>query len=175
MPGRNIRRCGLRQEIILTRWEKIVITNQEELLIATRKLILREGNAMAKGTGHVKPHIPYSVVSANGAVTHVMLPIGAYWEMSRKSIIDIDATPEDVVEKVLDGVSPMRAWREHKRLTQEEMARRMDIPRSLYAMMEKSDNPDIVALQRATAALGVELAQLAELYEDFFVSSESSR
>jgi DNA-binding XRE family transcriptional regulator len=95
------------------------------------------------------------------------VPIEDFDVLRKKSVADGHTfVPLDVGEAVLEGDTPLKAWRNHKRLTQEETAERMGVTRSLYAQMEKSERPRKTTLEKAAAALGIELAQLAELYED---------
>jgi len=48
-----------------------------------------------------------------------------------------DMTPQDVVKKIfLDEISPTRAWREYRGLTQQDMATRLKMPVTQYAQHE---------------------------------------
>jgi transcriptional regulator with XRE-family HTH domain len=38
-----------------------------------------------------------------------------------------------VVSRIVDGATPIRAWREHLNLTQEEVAKRMGISQPAFA------------------------------------------
>ena len=113
-------------------------------------------------------NIPYSIVYTNGQPSHVLVPIEDFDAMMKKSVADGHTlVPVDVGDAVsLEGATPLKAWRNHKRLTQEEMAERMGVTRSLYAQMEKSERPRKGTLEKARAALGIKLAQLTELYEN---------
>ena len=111
--------------------------------------------------------MPYPILTTNGQPSHVLVPIADFDALMKKSVADGHTfVPLDVGEAVMDGAAPLKAWRNHKRLTQEEVAERMGVTRSLYAQMEKSGRPRQATLAKAAAALGVDLAQLAELYED---------
>ena len=101
--------------------------------------------------------------------------------MSRRQIVtnwrrpDVPPTgyvfaPREVSYMVAEGESPLRAWRRHKKLTQVEMARRMNVSRPAYTQMEQSENPHLATLEKGAAALGIDRAQLVELYEDYPVS-----
>ena len=48
--------------------------------------------------------------------------------------------PHDVVERhILEEVSLIRAWREYKRLSQQDVAEKTKISQSAYSQMEKPD------------------------------------
>lgn len=67
-----------------------------------------------------------------------------------------------VLEDELD-CSLIRAWREHLKLTQAEVARRLGISRPAYAQMEaKGTRPRVVTLKMIAEAMGVEWEQLRE-------------
>jgi DNA-binding XRE family transcriptional regulator len=109
--------------------------------------------------------MPYPILSTNGQPSHVLVPIEEFDALMKGSVVDGHTfVPLDVGEAVLEGDAPLKAWRNHKRLTQEEMAARMGVTRSSYAQMEKSERPQKSTLEKAAAALGVALAQLTELY-----------
>ncbi len=111
--------------------------------------------------------IPYPTVSTNGQLSHVLVPIDDWNALALKSVADGHTfVPLDVGEAVLEGDSPLKAWRNHKRLTQEEMAERMGVTRSSYAQMEKSERPQQKTLERAAEVFGITVAALAELYDE---------
>jgi DNA-binding XRE family transcriptional regulator len=111
--------------------------------------------------------IPYPIVSTNGQPSHVLVPISDWDALSRKSVADGHIfVPLDVGEAVLGGDSPLKAWRNHKRLTQGDMAERMGVTRSSYAQMEKSERPQQKTLERAAVIFGVTVAALVELYDE---------
>lgn len=70
--------------------------------------------------------------------------------------------PHEVVGlHVIQGMSLVRAWREHLGLTQDDVARRMGVSRPAYAQMEsKAARPRVATLKKIAEALGVELDQL---------------
>ena len=112
-----------------------------------------------------RPNMPYPILSTNGQPSHVLVPIAEFDALMKESIADGHTfVPLDVGEAMLDGDTPLKAWRNHKRLTQEEMAERMGVTRSSYAQMEKSERPQKSTLEKAAAALGIALTQLAALY-----------
>jgi DNA-binding XRE family transcriptional regulator len=69
--------------------------------------------------------------------------------------------PNEVVKLSFErGVTPMAAWREHFGLTQAEVAARMGITQAAYAQVERVKQPRKVTLEKASAAMGLELEQL---------------
>lgn len=113
--------------------------------------------------------IPYPVISENGRPTHVVMPLDEFLTVFGRPDVppkDYVFVPNDVGAAVADGVSPLRAWREHLRLTQEDVARRMGVKRPAYTQMEQSAKPHRTTLEKAAAAFGIEFAQLVELYDD---------
>jgi DNA-binding XRE family transcriptional regulator len=111
---------------------------------------------------------PYPILSTGGIPSHVLVPIEE-WEslVKRKSVADGHTfVPLDVGEAVIAGDTPLKAWRNHKRLTQEEVAVRMGVTRASYAQMEKSARPHQATLEKAAAALSVASAQLVDMYEE---------
>ena len=118
--------------------------------------------------------IPYPVISEKGRPTHVLMPIEEFMSVFGRPDMPPKGwtfVPAAVGEAVADGISPLRAWREHLRLTQDEAARRMGVGRAVYTQMEQAERPQQTALEQAALAFGIACAQLAELYEDAPVSS----
>lgn len=117
--------------------------------------------------------IPYPVVNTNGIPTHVLVPMEDYMTFfARPDTPPAGYTfvPNDVARKVEENTNPLRAWREHFNLTQEEVALRMDISRPAYTQMEQSENPHLATLEKAAQAFGISPQQLIELYNDEPVS-----
>jgi transcriptional regulator with XRE-family HTH domain len=64
------------------------------------------------------------------------------------------------------GVSPLKAWREYKELSIEEMALRLDISNSVYEQAEDAKTLGQTTLKKAAIALGISLEQIQPLYEN---------
>ena len=114
-------------------------------------------------------NIPFPVLNTDGKPSHVLVPMEQYLALfSRPSTPPPGWTfvPWGVSEKILEGAGPLRAWREHLKLTQEDVASRMGITRSAYTQMEHSGKPHRSTLKRAAKAFGIELEQILELYDD---------
>lgn len=69
--------------------------------------------------------------------------------------------PHAVVSAQVDGASAIKAWREHLRLTQAEVAARMGITQAAFAQMEVARRPRKATLQKVAEALGLQVEQLA--------------
>lgn len=78
-----------------------------------------------------------------------------------KLYVPKDGVPHAVVSKAIDGMSMLAAWREYLMLTQEEMAQRMGITQAGYAQIEAAKRPRKATLEKAAAAMGITLEQLA--------------
>lgn len=70
--------------------------------------------------------------------------------------------PHEVVVLNLAGdMSLIRAWREHLKLSQREVAESVGISQPAYAKMEAKDShPCVATLKKIAAAMGVEWDQL---------------
>lgn len=65
--------------------------------------------------------------------------------------------PNEVVKAhAIDGKPLLRAWREHKALTQTDMARRMGISQTAYSRIEHSAAPGPDILAKAARALDID-------------------
>lgn len=73
-----------------------------------------------------------------------------------------DLVPHSIVVAVLqDGVSPVKAWREHLGLTQADIAERMGVSQSDYAEQESATKKlSKTSREKLAAALGIIAAQL---------------
>jgi mRNA interferase RelE/StbE len=70
--------------------------------------------------------------------------------------------PMEIIERGLNGEPALRIWREHRRLTQEQLAKRAKVSRALIAAIETRRKAGSVATwKRLGAALEVSWEQLA--------------
>lgn len=82
----------------------------------------------------------------------------AYVLITANKQLDI---PTAVLLKVLRSrVTPIRAWREHLDLTQQEMADRLDISQAAYSQLERRCSPRVVTVNQVACAMGISVAQL---------------
>lgn len=91
----------------------------------------------------------------DGKPAFVVIPYDEY----RKSLTE-GTIPHEVVSATVDGATPVRAWREHLRLTQAEVAQRLGIAQSSYAKQEASDALRRSTIEKIAAALGITFEQL---------------
>ena len=74
---------------------------------------------------------------------------------------DDEAIPFEMVERRLAGESPVRVWRDHRALTQAELAKVSKVSRTMIAAIEAGHKTGgIATLKRLAAALRVDLENL---------------
>ncbi|WP_397452667.1 helix-turn-helix domain-containing protein [Pseudomonas sp. NA-150] len=71
-----------------------------------------------------------------------------------------DLIPHEVVSLMVEGATPIRAWREYLDLTQEEVARRLGISQPAYAQQETVAKPRKVTREKIAIAFGIRAEQL---------------
>jgi predicted transcriptional regulator len=104
--------------------------------------------------------ISHQIIEKDGQPLFVVVPYDEYQSMIEK---DMDVTiPHDVVERhILEEVSLVRAWREYKQLSQQEVAKKMGISQSAYSQMEKPNaNLRRTTIKKIASVLEVLPAQL---------------
>jgi len=113
----------------------------------------------------MKAHTDYQTIEYHGKPAFVLVP----WEDFKRvrPLLEGDKAcaagiPQAVVEAhVLNGVSMIRAWREHIGITQGELAERMKVSQAAIAKLEKPDaNPRGTTLKKMAEALGISPVQL---------------
>jgi DNA-binding XRE family transcriptional regulator len=73
-----------------------------------------------------------------------------------------ELVPLEITERRLRGESPLRIWREHRKLTQEKLAKKAKISRALIAAIEtKRKTGSVGTWKKLGAALDVSWEQLA--------------
>ncbi len=124
-------------------------------------------------------HTNHQIVTHNGAPVAVVIPYEEYLALvgieeaedreDTLSDADLEAVrsdPRTIPDEVLgmmvkNKLSPIRAWREHLGMTQEEVARAMKVSQPVYARMESGKAASRIAtLRRIAEALGIDAAQL---------------
>ena len=130
--------------------------------------------------------IDYPIISENGEITHVMVPVEEFLAMrdvmlnakenEPLAVKDDESNtvadglsphvyvPKQIIDAVLTGTSPLKAWREYKGFTEDQLAALMDISKAAYAQTEAAERPRITILLKAALALKIDLEQLSELY-----------
>lgn len=105
-------------------------------------------------------HIEHQIIAYNGQPAFVVVPYKDYLRLAPKP--EIVCIPHEVVGKhTIEGKSLVRAWREYKGFTQEELAESMGISQPAYAQIEK---PSARLRQKTRSkvadALGISVDQL---------------
>ena len=98
---------------------------------------------------------------ASGHPAFAVLPFAQYQALVSGKRRAEATVPHAVVSAVVDGSTPIVAWREHLRLTQAEVAARMEVTQAAYAQMEAAKRPRTATLEKIAAAMGLEVEQLA--------------
>jgi DNA-binding XRE family transcriptional regulator len=103
--------------------------------------------------------IKHQIIEQDGRPLFVVVPYDDYLELTGEATATI---PHEVVRRtILEGISLMRAWREHKGLTQATVAEAMGVSQAAYAAMERPDaRPRHVTLQKVARAMGLVAEQL---------------
>ncbi|KRP41284.1 Helix-turn-helix domain-containing protein [Pseudomonas libanensis] len=94
--------------------------------------------------------------NTEGKPAFVVIPYEHY--VSRQN--DPNLIPHAVVSRLVDGATPIRAWREHLNLTQEEVARRLGISQPAFAQQEAVNKPRRTTREKIAKAFGINASQL---------------
>jgi DNA-binding XRE family transcriptional regulator len=74
---------------------------------------------------------------------------------------DEEIVPYELVKQLLEGGNPIRLWRQHRGLTQAQLAKKVKVGQPYIAMLEKGERKGAVEmLQRIAAVLEVEVDDL---------------
>jgi DNA-binding XRE family transcriptional regulator len=95
----------------------------------------------------------------DGKPAFAVIPYDTYKNLAAVSGY-ADHIPHEVVSRMVDGASVVKAWREYLELTQAEMADRMGISQAAYSQLESSTKLRYSSRVRIAAALGIQTAQL---------------
>lgn len=74
--------------------------------------------------------------------------------------MQIQLIPHEVVSRIVDGATPIRAWREYLNLTQEEVAVRMGVSQPAFAQQESVAKPRKATREKIAKAFGINSSQL---------------
>ena len=78
-----------------------------------------------------------------------------------------EAIPVEVVERLVDGESPVKVWREHRGLTQEDLGEQVGLSGSYLSQIESGKREGTVRVYAALArALGVDVDDLVAVGDD---------
>lgn len=102
--------------------------------------------------------------SDDGKPLFAVVPYDEYLELVMNSRDREITIPHAVVgANVIDGKSLVRAWREYKKITQAQMAKKLGITQAAYSQMEKPDAKlRRTTLEKIAAAMGILTEQLTE-------------
>jgi predicted transcriptional regulator len=95
---------------------------------------------------------------ADGKPAFVVIPYAQYIATRQQ---DKDLIPHEVVSRMVDGATAIRAWREYLNLTQAEVASRMGISQSGYAQIEDGERPRKATREKVASAFAITLEQLS--------------
>ncbi|TWC71720.1 helix-turn-helix domain-containing protein [Herbaspirillum sp. SJZ099] len=93
----------------------------------------------------------------DGKPAFVVLPYDEYVRLYQK---EKNLIPNEVIGATVEGATPLRAWREHLKLTQAEVAQRLGISQPAYAKQENSETLRPATIAKIAAALGITSEQL---------------
>lgn len=118
------------------------------------------------------------IIERDGRPEYAVVPIAEYRRLAEaaemlRDIEDYDRVkarlacgeeelvPAEVVSRLADGEHPLKVWRDHRRMTQAQLASAAGIGQSYVAMLERGGRRGSIGRLRALArALGVELGDL---------------
>lgn len=107
------------------------------------------------------PTIRHQIIEHEGKALYVLVPLEEYREMERLRAGEEPTWPHEVVVKHGEGKSLVRAWREYRGLTQEDMAKRMGVKTPVYYRMEQPGRDlRLGTLRRLAQALDVSVDHL---------------
>lgn len=102
------------------------------------------------------------IYDVKGQPTHVVIPLEEFEARYRKTAAPAGrvTVPSEVAFKVAGGANPLKAWREYKGLSQDEVAAMLDKSRPAYAQNEKKGRkPQRDTIGAFAAALGLDVRQ----------------
>jgi DNA-binding XRE family transcriptional regulator len=98
---------------------------------------------------------------ASGHPAFAVIPFTDYQALVKGKVKLEPGIPAAVVDLAMDHEwSAARAWREHKELTQAEVAKRMDITQGAYAQLEAKKTIRKSSREKISKALGIHESQL---------------
>lgn len=98
---------------------------------------------------------------AGGRPAFAVIPFADYQALVKGKAKVEPGIPATVVDLAMDNEwSAARAWREHKELTQTEVAQRMGITQGAYAQLEAKKSIRKSSREKIAKALGIHESQL---------------
>ena len=108
-------------------------------------------------------NIDVQIVKSDGVPVAAVLPWNDYQRLLALTPTEINMAagiPHAVVEMVVAGNSPIKAWRRYLDLTQVQAAAKIGVTQGAYAQMEKTRNSQKATLQKVAKAFDIEFDQL---------------
>lgn len=109
-------------------------------------------------------HTKHQVIEKDGVPLFVVVPYDEYVATNKRVKKNSTKTylPQAVVEKVaVEGKSMVRAWREYKHLSQNDVADRLGITQAAYCQLEKPEGTmRLSTIKKIAVALDVTEQQL---------------
>lgn len=115
------------------------------------------------------------IIEHNGRPTHVILAIEDYQRLEARAeeLADCQAFddamknpqesfPDRVAERLVDGDSPVKVFREYRELSLAEMARRTGLSKSYLSKIESGGGGSVNAFKTIASALGVTVDDLID-------------
>jgi hypothetical protein len=93
---------------------------------------------------------------ADGNPAFVVIPYAQY--VAQK--LEPDLIPHEVVSRIVDGATPIRAWRPHPESGSNVHARRLGISQPAFAQQESVAKPRRATREKIAAAFGIHADQL---------------
>lgn len=104
---------------------------------------------------------PTNVQLINGPDGNPAFVVIPYSDYMAQYGTDHRLIPNEVAGMILkDEMTPMKAWREYRRLTQVEIATQLGITQAAYAQLENAKRPRKSTLARVAKALEISVSQL---------------
>ncbi len=103
------------------------------------------------------------IIRDNGNPVAAVLPWSEYKRLVAIAEPETKRTagiPHEVVSMVVDGDSPIKAWRRYLKLTQKDAAQKIGISQGAFAQMEKVRNSQVATLRKVAAAFNIEFDQI---------------
>ena len=108
----------------------------------------------------------YQTIEYNGEPAFVLVPVDEFRKI--RPLLDSEAVkggiPHAVVRaNLIDGVSMIRAWREHLGMTQDELAGKAGMSQPALAKLEKPGaRPRKTTIRKVAEAMGLSVDQVEE-------------
>jgi DNA-binding XRE family transcriptional regulator len=105
--------------------------------------------------------VPYEEYQRMRDAMEMLADIRAYDEAKAELQTDGELIPSQVTYALLDGKNPIRVWREHRGLTQQQLADKVEISKPYLSQLESSKRKGTTEVMKAIArALNLSLEDL---------------